>query len=119
MESEDESDEDTYVTVGTAFPPLETDQDIVKAKEKKDKDFYVLDQQGRRRFHGAFTGGFSAGYFNTVGSKEGTSHPYQMLRVELVSMIRVRDRRMGSHILHIITVQESRLFQEATRRVYG
>lgn len=29
------------------------------------------DEQGRRRFHGAFTGGFSAGYFNTVGSKEG------------------------------------------------
>ena len=78
MESEDESDEDTYVTVGTAFPPLETDQDIVKAKEKKDKDFYELDQQGRRRFHGAFTGGFSAGYFNTVGSKEGTPHS-QML----------------------------------------
>ena len=25
----------------------------------------------RKRFHGAFTGGFSAGYFNTVGSKEG------------------------------------------------
>lgn len=25
----------------------------------------------RPRFHGAFTGGFSAGYFNTVGSKEG------------------------------------------------
>jgi G patch domain-containing protein 1 len=31
----------------------------------------VTDEQGRRRFHGAFTGGFSAGYFNTVGSKEG------------------------------------------------
>lgn len=31
----------------------------------------VKDDQGRRRFHGAFTGGFSAGYFNTVGSKEG------------------------------------------------
>ncbi|KAI8078909.1 uncharacterized protein BX664DRAFT_343048 [Halteromyces radiatus] len=29
------------------------------------------DEQGRRRFHGAFTGGFSAGYYNTVGSKEG------------------------------------------------
>ena len=79
MESEDESDEDTYVTVGTAFPLLETDQDIVKAKEKKDKDFYVLDQQGRRRFHGAFTGGFSAGYFNTVGSKEGTRHAQMLL----------------------------------------
>jgi len=24
-----------------------------------------------RRFHGAFTGGFSAGYYNTVGSLEG------------------------------------------------
>lgn len=23
------------------------------------------------RFHGAFTGGFSAGFFNSVGSKEG------------------------------------------------
>jgi len=31
----------------------------------------VRDAQGRLRFHGAFTGGFSAGYFNTVGSKEG------------------------------------------------
>lgn len=31
----------------------------------------VKDERGRRRFHGAFTGGFSAGYFNTVGSKHG------------------------------------------------
>ncbi|ORY15637.1 hypothetical protein BCR34DRAFT_477689 [Clohesyomyces aquaticus] len=31
----------------------------------------VTDDRGRRRLHGAFTGGFSAGYFNTVGSKEG------------------------------------------------
>jgi G patch domain-containing protein 1 len=31
----------------------------------------VTDDRGRRRFHGAFTGGFSAGYWNTVGSKEG------------------------------------------------
>jgi hypothetical protein len=27
----------------------------------------VRDEQGRRRFHGAFTGGFSAGFYNTVG----------------------------------------------------
>jgi hypothetical protein len=33
----------------------------------------VRDEKGRRRFHGAFTGGFSAGYFNSVGSKEGQS----------------------------------------------
>lgn len=31
----------------------------------------AVDENGRRRFHGAFTGGWSAGYFNTVGSKEG------------------------------------------------
>ncbi|KAK4890398.1 hypothetical protein LTR27_010926 [Elasticomyces elasticus] len=31
----------------------------------------VLDDRGRKRLHGAFTGGFSAGYYNTVGSKEG------------------------------------------------
>jgi G patch domain-containing protein 1 len=31
----------------------------------------VRDEQGRQRFHGAFTGGFSAGYYNTVGSEEG------------------------------------------------
>ena len=31
----------------------------------------VTDEEGRRRFHGAFTGGFSAGYYNTVGSLEG------------------------------------------------
>jgi G patch domain-containing protein 1 len=34
-------------------------------------DQIVTDENGRRRFHGAFTGGFSAGYWNTVGSKEG------------------------------------------------
>lgn len=27
----------------------------------------VIDRRGNRRFHGAFTGGFNAGYFNTVG----------------------------------------------------
>jgi len=35
----------------------------------------VRDAEGRLRFHGAFTGGFSAGYFNTVGSKEGEINP--------------------------------------------
>lgn len=27
-----------------------------------------------KRFHGAFTGGFNAGYYNSVGSVEGTRH---------------------------------------------
>lgn len=40
-------------------------------KPKRVEDQIVTDEKGRQRFHGAFTGGFSAGYFNTVGSKEG------------------------------------------------
>ena len=31
----------------------------------------MTDDEGRQRFHGAFTGGFSAGYYNTVGSEKG------------------------------------------------
>lgn len=31
----------------------------------------MYDKHGLRRFHGAFEGGWSAGYYNTVGSKEG------------------------------------------------
>eukprot|EP00658_Telonema_sp_P-2_P013279 TRINITY_DN15028_c0_g1_i2.p1 TRINITY_DN15028_c0_g1~~TRINITY_DN15028_c0_g1_i2.p1 ORF type:complete len:756 (-),score=221.97 TRINITY_DN15028_c0_g1_i2:366-2633(-) len=39
--------------------------------ERSTKVGEVTDSLGRRRFHGAFTGGFSAGWFNSVGSKEG------------------------------------------------
>jgi len=31
----------------------------------------VRDENGKKRLHGAFTGGFTAGYWGTVGSKEG------------------------------------------------
>ncbi|KAJ5082671.1 hypothetical protein N7532_011714 [Penicillium argentinense] len=59
-----------YVFYGTPLPPLDA--------ETRDDGSYVpvwkqevTDERGRKRLHGAFTGGFSAGYFNTVGSKEG------------------------------------------------
>ncbi|KAH6647629.1 hypothetical protein BKA67DRAFT_578091 [Truncatella angustata] len=59
-----------YVLFGTPLPPLDPDV--------RDDGSYVpvwkqevTDERGRKRLHGAFTGGFSAGYFNTVGSKEG------------------------------------------------
>lgn len=45
-------------------------KNAVEPKQPMNPDF-VTDEQGRRRFHGAFTGGFSAGHFNTVGSVEG------------------------------------------------
>ena len=61
---------ESFVAFGTALPSL--------ASTTKDSNEYkpvweqtVTDDQGRRRLHGAFTGGFSAGYYNTVGSKEG------------------------------------------------
>jgi hypothetical protein len=38
----------------------------------------VHDENGIRRFHGAFTGGFSAGYFNSVGTKEGLDEATQL-----------------------------------------
>ncbi|KAH8926086.1 hypothetical protein BT69DRAFT_1331609 [Atractiella rhizophila] len=61
---------ESFCVYGTPLPSL--------ADTKKDSNEFVpiwkqevKDEKGRRRFHGAFTGGFSAGYFNTVGSEEG------------------------------------------------
>ena len=64
-----DSDEDTFASFGTPFEILEEDAPRKKAVPIHEQ--IVTDTQGRRRFHGAFTGGFSAGYFNTVGTKEG------------------------------------------------
>ncbi|KAL1740746.1 hypothetical protein HDZ31DRAFT_85268 [Schizophyllum fasciatum] len=55
--------------IGTPLPPLEKSKDTGEFVPLWKQE--VRDEQGRRRLHGAFTGGFSAGYFNTVGSKEG------------------------------------------------
>lgn len=74
----DEDDGD-FVFYGT---PIEREEDTSARKRKAIADAgqlrslptwkqEVRDEEGRRRFHGAFTGGYSAGYYNTVGSKEG------------------------------------------------
>jgi len=60
----------SLVFYGTPLPPNDPDA-------RDDGSFVPLwkqeatDERGRKRFHGAFTGGFGAGYHNTVGSKEG------------------------------------------------
>lgn len=82
-----DSDDDTYVTVGRPFEQLETAEDIHKAKVRKEREHYVTDSEGRRRFHGAFTGGFSAGYYNTVGSKEGEFVCASMMIMSLASVL--------------------------------
>lgn len=63
------SDDEDFVAYGTPLEPLEEDEPIPTKKPIHEQT--VHDEKGRRRFHGAFTGGFSAGYYNTVGSKEG------------------------------------------------
>ncbi|KAK5222015.1 hypothetical protein LTR72_006272 [Exophiala xenobiotica] len=59
-----------FVFYGTPLPPSDEhtrdDGSFVPVWKQE-----VTDERGRKRLHGAFTGGFSAGYFNTVGSKEG------------------------------------------------
>ncbi|CAK7323153.1 unnamed protein product [Dovyalis caffra] len=64
-------DEDDFVFFGT---PIEREEELTSRKKKPSRKppvTSVRDEEGRRRFHGAFTGGFSAGYYNTAGSKEG------------------------------------------------
>ncbi|KAM7424785.1 hypothetical protein PAMA_000916 [Pampus argenteus] len=71
MASDSDSDED-FVSYGTPLEPLEEDEPLRKPIPLHEQT--VKDEKGRyQRFHGAFTGGFSAGYFNTVGTKEGWS----------------------------------------------
>ncbi|RHZ52108.1 hypothetical protein Glove_465g34 [Diversispora epigaea] len=67
---DDDSKNETFVVYGTEIPfPSETGEDQNKFQPVWKQE--VRDEQGLRRFHGAFKGGWSAGYFNTVGSKEG------------------------------------------------
>ncbi|KAG5329278.1 GPTC1 protein, partial [Acromyrmex charruanus] len=65
-----DSDEENYATFGVPLDPLD-EENIPRKKPITIEDQYAYDAQGRRRFHGAFTGGFSAGYFNTVGTRDG------------------------------------------------
>jgi G patch domain-containing protein 1 len=63
----------SLVVFGTPiFLGDEENKDAMKIQSKYTPEHQqvVKDENGRRRFHGAFTGGFSAGYFNTVGSVE-------------------------------------------------
>ncbi|KAJ8684164.1 hypothetical protein QAD02_019956 [Eretmocerus hayati] len=65
-----DDDEDDFATYGTALDPLD-EENLPRKRPVTVEEQIAVDAQGRRRFHGAFTGGFSAGYFNTVGSRDG------------------------------------------------
>nr|XP_045615000.1 G patch domain-containing protein 1-like [Procambarus clarkii] len=65
-----DSDEEECVFYGTPLEELD-EGEVRSRKAPRIEDQVARDKQGRRRFHGAFTGGFSAGYFNSVGTKDG------------------------------------------------
>ncbi|XP_037068932.1 G patch domain-containing protein 1-like [Pollicipes pollicipes] len=66
----DSDSDDDNVHFGTPLEPLE-EGSAAKRRPPALEDQTVRDARGRQRFHGAFTGGFSAGFFNTVGSRDG------------------------------------------------
>ncbi|KAL3449583.1 hypothetical protein BJX65DRAFT_294621 [Aspergillus insuetus] len=70
FEADFQAQQSPYAFYGTPLPALDAgtrdDGSYVPVWKQE-----VTDDRGRKRLHGAFTGGFSAGYFNTVGSKEG------------------------------------------------
>lgn len=72
-----------FRTIGTPLPPEASDKERFVPVWKQE----ARDEQGRRRFHGAFTGGFVAGYHNTVGSREGWTP---------AAFTSSRDRRAGT-----------------------
>jgi len=66
-----EDDENPNVKFGKALEQYDESNLPSKHASVPVHEQVVTDEEGRRRFHGAFTGGFSAGYYNTVGSKDG------------------------------------------------
>jgi hypothetical protein len=82
-------DEEDYKFYGTPIEDEEETRAGQRRKEARDPAATralplhkqeATDEQGRRRFHGAFTGGFSAGYFNTGERSEGPSPPHEQPR---------------------------------------
>uniref|UniRef100_A0A4W3J1N1 G-patch domain containing 1 n=1 Tax=Callorhinchus milii TaxID=7868 RepID=A0A4W3J1N1_CALMI len=68
LDADSEEEAGEWPLCGTPLEPLPEGGSPRKPLQEQT----VRDERGRyQRFHGAFTGGFSAGYFNSVGSREG------------------------------------------------
>lgn len=84
-----DSDADEYVYYGTPLEQQQTCSYYASRQAPKQAGQVVAlpvhqqevrDAQGRQRLHGAFTGGFSAGFFNTVGSEACSTQRHVLLR---------------------------------------
>ncbi|KAG0030881.1 hypothetical protein BGZ81_002098 [Podila clonocystis] len=102
--------DESFVLVGTPFPQIKkTDEFGDPKRPNPTKDLEVRDEQGRRRFHGAFTGGYSAGYFNTVGSKEGWAPS------EFVSSRDKRSERKMNRPEDFMDEEDKQMMKESSR----
>ena len=63
-------DEDGFIIFGKGLKEL-VEGEKVRKRPISVEEQIVTDENGKRRFHGAFTGGFSAGFFNTVDTPQG------------------------------------------------
>lgn len=105
--AEPDSDEDDYVFYGTKLydeeglatgtVPTGSRPDPATTRSLPVHQQVATDEQGRKRFHGAFTGGFSAGYYNTVGSKVCVLHSRPcLLRHTTVAVARTTHKKPAS-----------------------
>lgn len=144
IDADDQQGQSTFVFYGTALPP--------QNHEVRDDGSYVplwkqevTDERGRKRLHGAFTGGFSAGYvalevpghghkqltillsryFNTVGSKEGllfiacpySPPPPPLNRSHIYTFIRTN--RMDTRLFQILSYRSCKRHTSSSRRLHG
>jgi hypothetical protein len=65
-----DEEEDEYVTFGKPLKEI-VEGEAIRKRPISVEEQIVTDENGKRRFHGAFTGGFSAGFFNTVDTPQG------------------------------------------------
>ena len=86
----------------------------IAKRDRKDMDnndssynSYALNDKGQRLFHGAFTGGFHAGYKDTVGSLEGWK-PSEFDRNKKYTVFDIMDEEdLGDH-MHGQTIQATK-----------
>ena len=111
--------------IGTPFTsnnPIE--QRKINRINKKPWEQEVRDDKGRRRFHGAFTGGFSAGYFNTVGSKEGWKPKDKYDREKKQNVMDFMDEEdiqlaLGNNLITLKEVDKGKKEEDALDQLLG
>nr|CAI5844900.1 unnamed protein product [Callosobruchus analis] len=121
-DSDSDNSEQAFCFFGTPLDPLDKDE-IPRKKPISVEEQIATDSHGRRRFHGAFTGGFSAGFFNTVGSLEGwTPNDFKSSRTEKAQVMVQKpedfmdDEDVGEFGIAPKTIKATRDYSTAKKR---